>query len=175
MSEYIYTGAASADQAYLLKGVAASGIADSTGACDIQGNDLKVLFDASLSADEKTALDWIVTNAQTLPLGEEMVRKIGAMGVEITTFIEARYPQPIQSSLNFFMEEAHDKTYTNRAIEIQKGIDWLTTCLNEYYAKKADVLTKTTASGIQAVTLDLATCASADPLLDLETVKNIVD
>ncbi len=176
MSEYHYIGVTTADLGYIHKQVAASGtMTDKSLEVCTQGTDLVIQFTNSLSAEDKTILDGIVADAQNYPLAEIQAQKIGALKLEITGFLISRYPVPTQSSLNFLMNEASSKGWTNRVIKIQKGIDFLVQGLDEYYTRRDEVVAATTASGVQVVALDLVTLAAADPKLDLEAVKNIID
>lgn len=96
-----------------------------------------------------------------------------ALGAEITKFIEARYSVPVQSSMNLLMTEATSKGWTGRVTEVQKGITWLTQCLDEYYDKKAEVLAATTVAEVEAIALDTDTLDAADPKVDLQTIRGL--
>lgn len=96
-----------------------------------------------------------------------------ALGAEITEFIEAHYSVPVQSSMNLLMTEATSKGWAARTTEVQKGITWLTQCLDEYYDKKAEVLAATTVAEVEAIALDTAALDAADPKVDLQTIRGL--
>lgn len=176
MSEYTYTNVTTADLAYIHTQVAASGtLTDKSLEGCTQGTDLVIQFTNSLSAGDKTTLDGIVADAQNYPLAELQKQKIGVLQLQVTGFLISLYPVPVQSSLNLMMNEGNSKGWTNRVAEVQKGVDFLDQSLSEYYTRRDEVLAATTASGVQAVALDLVTLTAADPKLDLEAVKNIID
>lgn len=99
--------------------------------------------------------------------------KLKALSAEITKFIESRYSVPVQSSMNLLMTEATSKGWAARTTEVQKGITWLTQCLDEYYDKKAEVLAATTVAEVEAIALDTAALDAADPKVDLETIRGL--
>ena len=113
---------------------------------------------------------WIIVDKDLSVVQAAWLKVLGA---EITKFIEARYSVPVQSSLNLLMTEANSKGWAARTTEVQKGITWLTQCLDEYYDKKAEVLAATTVAEVEAIALDTATLDAADPKVDLQTIRGL--
>jgi hypothetical protein len=113
---------------------------------------------------------WIIVDKE---LSVVQAAWLKALGAEITAFIEARYSVPVQSSMTLLMTEATSKGWAARTTEVQKGITWLSQCLDEYYDKKAEVLAATTVAEVEAIALDTATLDADDPKVDLETIRGL--
>ncbi len=123
---------------------------------------------------DEALLDATILDHVAVSLDEAQLERVTELGVEFSEFMNGRYPQPVQMSFSFYMHEATGRAFPARRAEIQKVIDWLSFCLDEFFAKKAAVLAAPTNEAARAVVLDLRLCADADPLISLETIKGIV-
>ncbi len=133
-----------------------------------------VLFVMGDSIVDEALLDVLIAAHVAVSLDEARLERVTELGEEFTEFMNGRYPQPVQMSFSFYMHEATGRAFPTRRAEIQKVIDWLSFCLDEFFAKKAAVLAAPTIEAARAVALDLTLCADADPLVSLETIKGIV-
>ena len=110
----------------------------------------------------------------TIPLPALKQLKIGALQREVSKFILARYDQAEQNSLNALMIEALRRVpaWSNRQALIAQVHDWISTALDEYFAKKAVVNAATTTAQVAVVSLDLTAVDIADPKVSLQTVRS---
>jgi len=133
-----------------------------------------VLFVLGDSIVDEALLDVTIATHVAVSLDDARLERITELGVEFTEFMNGRYPQPVQMSFSFYMHEAQGRSFQARRTEIQKVIDWLSFCLDEFFAKKNAVLAAQTIAATQAVALDLTLCAESDPLVSLDVVRRIV-
>ena len=84
--------------------------------------------------------------------------------------IEARYSDAQQRSLMMLYQEAQVLGYVNRVALIQMAIDWIKSVLQHYYLKRDEVLAAPDSAAVDAVVVDLASLAAADPQVSLEDV-----
>lgn len=84
--------------------------------------------------------------------------------------IEARYSDAQQRSLMMLYQEAQVLGYVNRVALIQMAIDWIKSVLHHYYLKRDEVLAAPDSAAVDAVVVDLASLAAADPQVSLEDV-----
>ena len=101
--------------------------------------------------------------------------KIGKLSKRFTKYLEKRYSPAVQRSLTLLMGEANSKNFTQRAANIQQGIDWVNLSLTEFYLKRDAVNAATDLATIDAVELDLDTLDVSDPMLTLEGARAILN
>lgn len=102
-------------------------------------------------------------------------RKIAKLSKKFTKYLEARYSPAVQRSLTLLMAEANSNQFTQRAANIQQGIDWVNAALAEFYAKRDIVAAALNLAAIDAVELDLDTLDVSDPELTLEGARAILN
>jgi hypothetical protein len=102
-------------------------------------------------------------------------RKIKKLSKRFTKYLEDRYSPAVQRSLTLLMAEASSKNFTQRAENIQQGIDWVNLALAEFYTKRDVVATAINLAAIDVVELDLDTLDQSDPGLTLEGARAILD
>ncbi len=117
-----------------------------------------------------TALVVVLRNLDVL-----QARKIKKLQKKFTKYLEDRYSPAVQRSLTLLMAEANSKQFTQRAANIQQGIDWVNQALGEFYAKRDAVEAATDLASIDAIELDLDTLDLNDPMLTLEGARDILN
>ncbi len=117
-----------------------------------------------------TALVVVTRNLDVLK-----ARKIAKLQKKFTKYLEDRYSPAVQRSLTLLMGEANSKNFTQRAANIQQGIDWVNLSLTEFYAKRDAVNAATDLASIDVVELDLDTLDVNDPMLTLEGARAILE
>lgn len=117
-------------------------------------------------------LDWdLVSKALTLVQN----RKLAKLSKKFTKYLEKRYSPAVQRSLTLLMAEANSKNFTQRAANVQQGIDWVNAALGEFYAKRDVVLAAISVAAIDAVELDFDSLDASDPELTLEGARAILN
>lgn len=102
-------------------------------------------------------------------------KKIERINREFTKFLERKYSPAVQRSLTLLLGEANSKQFTQRAANIQQGIDWINAGLTEFYAKRDAVEAAVDAAAVDAVDLDLDALDVLDPKLTLEGARAILN
>ncbi len=101
--------------------------------------------------------------------------KLKRLKKKFTKYLEKRYSPAVQRSLTLLLGEANSKQFTQRAANIQQGIDWVNLALTEFYAKRDAVEAAVDAAAVDAVELDLDTLDLSDPGLTLEGARAILN
>ncbi len=101
--------------------------------------------------------------------------KIRKLNKKFTKFLEKKYSPAVQRSLTLLLGEANSKAFTQRAANIQQGIDWIDAGLTEFYAKRDAVEAAIDVAAIDAIELDLDALDVLDPKLTLEGARAILE
>ncbi len=102
-------------------------------------------------------------------------KKLERLNREFTKFLESKYSPAVQRSITLLLGEANAKQFTNRAANIQQGIDWINAGLTEFYTKRDAVEAAVDAAAVDAVELDLDPLDALDPGLTLEGARAILN
>lgn len=101
--------------------------------------------------------------------------KIYALKRELEAYIGKHYSDGQQKTLIAFLAEAASDGKPTRRDYIKKAVDWVQTCLEHLYAKKAEVEAAATVDDVNAVALDLGKFDSTDPVVTVPDVLAITN
>lgn len=135
---------------------------------------LDVQLDAA-GGDTVTHFDGFTFSVVQRGLGILKTKKLERLNKKFTKYLEKRYSPAVQRSLTLLLGEANSKQFTQRAANIQQGIDWVNLALTEFYSKRDVVEVAVDAAGVNAVDLDLDTLDLSDPKLTLEGARAILN